>query len=269
MSVSGDVAPARVQATGVVGSTPDDHLRSRPDGRVVSCAAPARSSPSRCRRPSVRGRVVAAAVAKVLGRRRKTSLPPQTIISVPVQTASWCVARGGDVRARRGRRPGVGGGVVAPAGVQVVARCPSHPRRSSPSRSRRRCGSCAGPERRRPSRSAPRCPSTGRSGRRCSRSRCAAGPAPDDHLRPGPDGGVVLRASGTFAPVEVAVQVSVDGVVAAAGVRVERRRIRPRRSSPSRSRRRCGRSAPTGRSRPSTSASSCRSTGRSDRRCSS
>ena len=36
--------------------------------------------------------------------------------------------------------------------------------------------------------------------------------APDDHLRPGPHGGVVLAPCGTFAPFEVSVQVSVDGL---------------------------------------------------------
>ena len=75
LSVSGSYLPPVLEAE----STPDDHFAARPDCRVKVSGSGRVGSAGGC--PTVRAGIVSPA-----GVQKK---PPQTIISLPVQTAVW------------------------------------------------------------------------------------------------------------------------------------------------------------------------------------
>ena len=245
-------AAVRLEWTGV--AAPDDHLGAGPDrcGRSGEVGRRSSWSASRCRWPDRTASGVLAADVVV---------PAPDDHLAPVQTARETASSWG--RDGRGGRPGVRRGIVAPASSGGRPRR-NRPRRSSRRRSRPRCALSglgrAGHARRRPAvghgivaaaliggrvppqtiiscRSTPRCESAAPPVRRSRWLRSSCRPPG----RSGPPG----------------------------AWRWHRCRCRPRRSSRCRSRPPCGRSRPAGtfaagRGR----ASSCRSPGRSARRCS-
>ena len=165
------------------------------------------------------------------------SAPPQTIISLPVQTAVVTIGADGRVGGAGGC-PTVGAGIVSPAGVKTVP--PSH---SAPDDH-----FAAGPD--------CRVTSIGHRARwwcwwpsnypcwdcicrRCSNSGAAIISAPDDHFAAGPHCCVIASGGGRVGGAGGCPTVGA-GIVSAAGVRIaDDVSLRPRRSFRCRSRLPC------------------------------
>ena len=106
------VSPAGVRNPVPDRSAPDDHFTASPDCGVSVSAGRRVGGAGSC--PTVRAGIVSAA-----GVQNGAISPPQTIISLPVQTAVCCASASGSVGGA-GSCPTICAGIVSSAGVQIA-----------------------------------------------------------------------------------------------------------------------------------------------------